>query len=467
MIVYDDEHRAAALLGRSTMAALEARRCRRAGSSARPERSRRQRNPRTGSSCATTTLVPSPEDWKAIHAKARLPGPPRPTLITDFSSYNTDVLPHDRHVAHDGRPPLVSAALGRRPDSLLASSRCTRPLAACGSSSSKAGPPIVARSTWPQVGRLCSTTAGHLGRAGAHRDQPSGHLRAFVRQRRRPADPLGRRQAPVRRRAEISSRARGRAVRDRGRSRAGADGGDSGRRSKSTGWSSSETSTTRSSRLNATMRTSTGPLRPIRRRSSNCYPTPRDSRIARASPRPRLCARAGALPDAGRQQSLEPRRACMGAVRPVRSRVPATGLGHVRPIELGGSRIASDRQGVLRLLAASQAGLAADSIWGPISGSRFFRTSNGCDSFDENGRARSRRIWATARSPKAFVQTGIDSTEDRYRLTVTVPVLSFESCARSPRANDGRLLFELSAAAERKMVKAISSDRAEDLSQLS
>ena len=59
---------------------------------------------------------------------------------------------------------------------------------------------------------------------------------------------------------------------------------------------------------------------------------------------------------------------------------------------------------------------------------------------------------------------GIDPTEDRYRLTVTVPARSFESAVRSPLANDGRRLFELSSEAERKMVKAISSDRAEELS---
>ncbi len=40
-------------------------------------------------------LVPSPEDWKAIEAKRELQGPPRAILVTDFNSYNTDVLPDD------------------------------------------------------------------------------------------------------------------------------------------------------------------------------------------------------------------------------------------------------------------------------------------------------------------------------------------------------------------------------------
>src|SRR5262245_20096141 len=38
-------------------------------------------------------IVPSPADWKAIQAKLPLPKPPRATLITDFNSYNTDVIP--------------------------------------------------------------------------------------------------------------------------------------------------------------------------------------------------------------------------------------------------------------------------------------------------------------------------------------------------------------------------------------
>jgi signal peptidase I len=41
-------------------------------------------------------LVPGPEQWAAIR-NGETPGPARPSLITDFSSYNTDVLPGDRH----------------------------------------------------------------------------------------------------------------------------------------------------------------------------------------------------------------------------------------------------------------------------------------------------------------------------------------------------------------------------------
>ncbi len=43
-------------------------------------------------------LVPTQEHWRAIRQGAPLPGPPRPMLITDFSSYNTDLSAVDRSV---------------------------------------------------------------------------------------------------------------------------------------------------------------------------------------------------------------------------------------------------------------------------------------------------------------------------------------------------------------------------------
>jgi signal peptidase I len=43
-------------------------------------------------------LVPTPEHWRAIRQGAPLPGPPRPMLITDYSSYNTDLSSVDRSV---------------------------------------------------------------------------------------------------------------------------------------------------------------------------------------------------------------------------------------------------------------------------------------------------------------------------------------------------------------------------------
>ena len=40
-------------------------------------------------------LVPGPEQWKAIQAGVALQAPPRATLITDYNSYNTDLLAED------------------------------------------------------------------------------------------------------------------------------------------------------------------------------------------------------------------------------------------------------------------------------------------------------------------------------------------------------------------------------------
>ena len=69
-------------------------------------------------------LVPSPEDWKAIEAERPLPGPPRAMLITDFNSYNTDVLPDDEKSPRQSGTSLVPAALGRRFDVIIATQRC-------------------------------------------------------------------------------------------------------------------------------------------------------------------------------------------------------------------------------------------------------------------------------------------------------------------------------------------------------
>lgn len=43
-------------------------------------------------------VVPDPEQWDAICAGRPLPVPPRPTLVTDFSSYNTDLSPQGQLV---------------------------------------------------------------------------------------------------------------------------------------------------------------------------------------------------------------------------------------------------------------------------------------------------------------------------------------------------------------------------------
>jgi signal peptidase I len=95
MIVYDDEHRAAALLDDPRWLRWKPA----------PVGGWNERAPGKFATTKTSgdwaelryhNVVPSPEDWKAIQAKVPLPRPPLATLITDFSSYNTDVLPQDR-----------------------------------------------------------------------------------------------------------------------------------------------------------------------------------------------------------------------------------------------------------------------------------------------------------------------------------------------------------------------------------
>jgi signal peptidase I len=94
-IVYDDEHRAAALLGDPRWL-----RWKPTPASGWIERAtgRFATATHTGSwiELRYHNIVPRPEDWQAIQSQRRLPRPPQATLITDFNSYNTDVLPQDR-----------------------------------------------------------------------------------------------------------------------------------------------------------------------------------------------------------------------------------------------------------------------------------------------------------------------------------------------------------------------------------
>ena len=67
-------------------------------------------------------LVPDPEQWDAILADRPLPRAPRPTLITDFYSYNTNLTSDGseprRRARGETEDGLAAAALGRRPDAL-------------------------------------------------------------------------------------------------------------------------------------------------------------------------------------------------------------------------------------------------------------------------------------------------------------------------------------------------------------
>ena len=64
-------------------------------------------------------VVPDPDQWEAIRDGLPLPVPPRPTLITDFSSYNTDLTPPGPAAAPVRGPAVVPAPLGGRPHALL------------------------------------------------------------------------------------------------------------------------------------------------------------------------------------------------------------------------------------------------------------------------------------------------------------------------------------------------------------
>ena len=136
-------------------------------------------------------------------------------------------------------------------------------------------------------------------------------------------------------------------------------------------------------------------------------------------PRSRLCTRPrAAYLMLGDNSPWSRDAACMGASQTGLIPIPANGLGYVWAIKLGGARIACDRQSVLRVLAACQTGLAQDSAGSgfPAAYSSVYRTN----AIHSMKIARPISKTGPQRPPKAFVKTGIDATEDRYRLTVTI-----------------------------------------------
>ena len=88
----------------------------------RSSRYRCRKRPRTsGPSCGITISCPSPTSGMPFATTAPLPRPPRATPVTDFYSYNTNIMSADRSNLLDESPArpgrrMDAAALGRRPD---------------------------------------------------------------------------------------------------------------------------------------------------------------------------------------------------------------------------------------------------------------------------------------------------------------------------------------------------------------
>ena len=141
MIVYDDEHRAAALARRPAMAALRTEPAADGGWVERtPGRFASASGRRRLGRLALPPPGSQPGRLEGDRGQAsRSPGPPRATLITDFNSYNTDVLPEDEESPRRAARPWFQPHWVGDLDPVVATRRCTKPRAACGSSSSKAG----------------------------------------------------------------------------------------------------------------------------------------------------------------------------------------------------------------------------------------------------------------------------------------------------------------------------------------
>ncbi len=145
-------------------------------------------------------LVPDPEQWAALEKGSPLPRAPRATLITDFYSYNTNISQIDWDhwsQAHDGwlQPNWVGdLTVSCRVDvaSAAADGKLRLELVEAG----------VANRCEVDLATGIATLFHGETELGRGPDRAPGRRgpRRQLRQRRRPAHPLGRRGRPVRRR---------------------------------------------------------------------------------------------------------------------------------------------------------------------------------------------------------------------------------------------------------------------------
>ena len=152
-----------------------------------------------GTSFAIATSSPTPSSGRPSARAGRCRSPRGRPLITDFSSYNTDLTPQGRAASPVRGPAVVPAPLGGRPHALLPGD------------GARAAGPAPARADQGRPVEPVRDRPGHRpGHALPRRSQPwasprrralksAGNLRARPGQRRRPADAPGRRQPAVRR----------------------------------------------------------------------------------------------------------------------------------------------------------------------------------------------------------------------------------------------------------------------------
>jgi hypothetical protein len=100
LMVYDDRHRAASLAGDASYLRWSAAEPG-AWTETEPGTFEPDQSAPDWSELRYRHIVPNPEDWKAIQSGHWPEGPVRKTLITDYSSYNTDLAVSDRR---DPRP---------------------------------------------------------------------------------------------------------------------------------------------------------------------------------------------------------------------------------------------------------------------------------------------------------------------------------------------------------------------------
>ena len=382
MMVYDDAHRAGGTRATTRAGARWAPTPRQHGPSRARDLCARSEHPGVD-----RTAIPSRRPQpRAMAGDSRRPSVADRTafrrLITDYYSYNTDVSAHDKsHPRGAARPWFQPHWVGDLTLSLRLTTR--EPAGQFRLELIKAGVSHRCEIDLNSGDGTALSRRRPAGRGGPDRNHAGWHLRSGIRQRRWPPDAVGRWPSPIRTGPDVrftpsSRRRRPPPISSRRESPPSGASIEVDRLIlRRDVYYTLEPAESDYSNLDGSARAESSALLELLSDPAR-FPKPD------ALPGTRLSDRTGTLPDAGGQQPLEPRRASLGQLGPDRPGPSRPGMGQLGPAKLGSPGSTLDRQGVLRLLAAPQTGLAPAPVYAPTLACRYFRISNRCAGFADS-----------------------------------------------------------------------------------